>query len=118
MKYSKKPVICVIGLGYVGLPLAVLFGKTKLTTYGFARTKSRIDELKKGIDRTNEVTKKELQSAKVFYTNNPEDISLADFIIVAVPTPVDESHVPDLTPVLSASELVGKHMKKKLSSSF
>lgn len=112
MKYQKHPVICIIGLGYVGLPLAVMFGKTELTTYGFARTKSRVDELRGGIDRTNEVSKKELRSSSVLYTNNPEDIKKCDFIIVAVPTPVDESHVPDLSPVLSASELVGKHMKK------
>lgn len=112
MIFAKKPVICVVGLGYVGLPLAVLFGKTKLKTYGFARTKSRIDELKKGHDSTKEVSTEQLLSSNVEYSNSPEIISKANFIIVAVPTPVDKAHVPDLTPVISASELVGKALQK------
>lgn len=112
MIFSKSPTICVIGLGYVGLPLAVMFGKSGLKTYGFARTKSRIDELKKNKDSTNEVTRKQLQSTKVEYSNDPEIIKKSNFIIVAVPTPVDSAHVPDLSPVMSASELVGKNLQK------
>jgi len=112
MIFAKKTIVCVVGLGYVGLPLAAMFGKSGLKTYGFARTKTRIEELKKGYDSTNEVGRQQLLSSDVQYSNNPEIISKANFIIVAVPTPVDKAHVPDLTPVISASELVGKHIKK------
>lgn len=112
MNYSKQPVICLIGLGYVGLPLATLFGKTGLKTYGYARTKSRIEELQQGWDRTNEVSKEELKETTIEFSNDPSIISKSNFIIVAVPTPVDEAHQPDLEPVESASKLVGKYLQK------
>jgi len=103
--------ISVVGLGYVGLPVAVEFGKAQ-RVIGFDINQTRIAELQKGIDRTNEVETSELEGADILYTSNPEDLKAADFHIVAVPTPVDHAKQPDLTPVLRASETVGKQLKK------
>lgn len=104
--------IGVIGLGYVGLPLAVEFGKI-LNVVGFDINKERIEELKKGFDRTLEVDKAELLSAaKLSYSSNPEDLKSVNHFIVTVPTPVDEFKTPDLTPLKKASETVGKVLKK------
>ncbi|WP_158654102.1 nucleotide sugar dehydrogenase, partial [Helicobacter pullorum] len=104
--------LAVIGLGYVGLPLAVEFGK-KYNVIGFDIFKQRIDELKKGYDRTLEVEKDELQSAKnLNFTTNLEDLKAAQIYIVTVPTPIDQYNKPDLTPLLKASSSVGKVLKK------
>lgn len=104
--------IGIIGLGYVGLPLAVEFGKI-LDVVGFDINQSRIDELKKGIDRTLEVDKDELSLSKgLSFTTNPEDLKKVNYFIVTVPTPVDEYKTPDLTPLIKASETVGKVLKK------
>lgn len=104
--------VAIIGLGYVGLPLAVEFGK-KTDVVGFDINKSRIDELKKGVDRTREVDAEELASAKkLTYTAEINDISDANFFIVTVPTPVDEFKTPDLRPLQSASKTVGSVLKK------
>jgi UDP-N-acetyl-D-galactosamine dehydrogenase len=104
--------IGVIGLGYVGLPLAVEFGKI-LDVVGFDINKERIEELKKGFDRTLEVDKPELLSAvKLSYSSNPEDLKSVNHFIITVPTPVDEFKTPDLTPLKKASEAVGKFLKK------
>jgi len=103
--------VSVIGLGYVGLPVAVAFGKTARTV-GFDINPVRIRELKEGLDRTGEVETADLKTADILYTHDIEDLKLADFHIVAVPTPVDEAHQPDLTPVIRASETVGKALKK------
>jgi len=104
--------IGIIGLGYVGLPLAVEFGKV-LEVIGFDINQSRIDELKKGIDRTLEVDKDELSFSKgLSFTTNPEDLKKVNYFIVTVPTPVDEYKTPDLTPLIKASETVGKVLKK------
>ncbi|OCR08539.1 Vi polysaccharide biosynthesis UDP-N-acetylglucosamine C-6 dehydrogenase TviB [Helicobacter pullorum] len=104
--------LAVIGLGYVGLPLAVEFGK-KYNVIGFDIFKQRIDELKKGYDRTLEVEKDELQSAKnLNFTTNLEDLRAAQIYIVTVPTPIDQYNKPDLTPLLKASSSVGKVLKK------
>ena len=103
--------VAVIGLGYVGLPVAVAFGK-RSRVIGFDVKKSRIAELKKGRDRTGEVSSQELKSTNIIYTYKIDDLRQADFHIVAVPTPVDDSHQPDLTPVIRASETVGKALKK------
>ena len=104
--------IGIIGLGYVGLPLAVEFGKI-LEVVGFDINQSRIDELKKGIDRTLEVDKDELSFSKsLSFTTNPEDLKKVNYFIVTVPTPVDEYKTPDLTPLIKASETVGKVLKK------
>lgn len=103
--------IAVVGLGYVGLPVAVSFGKKHLVV-GFDINEKRIETLKNFIDYTNEVTSEDLKETNIKYTNNYEDIKSTDFIIVAVPTPIDEYHNPDLTPLLKASETVGKGLTK------
>ncbi|MBS1486813.1 MAG: nucleotide sugar dehydrogenase [Bacteroidetes bacterium] len=104
--------IGIIGLGYVGLPLAVEFGKI-LPVVGFDINQSRIDELKKGIDRTLEVDSHELKEAKnLSFSFAPADLKEVNYFIVTVPTPVDEFHVPDLRPLQSASKTVGAVLKK------
>jgi UDP-N-acetyl-D-galactosamine dehydrogenase len=104
--------IGIIGLGYVGLPLAVEFGKI-MDVVGFDINQSRIDELKKGVDRTLECDTLELKSAtKLSYSSNLQDLKKVNYFIVTVPTPVDEFHVPDLRPLQSASRTVGSALKK------
>src|SRR3972149_8651571 len=103
--------ISVIGLGYVGLPVAVAFGKVG-KTIGFDINSKRIEELKEGCDRTREVTSEELKTADILFTDKIEELRRADFHIVAVPTPVDDANQPDLTPILKASESVGKAINK------
>ncbi len=107
----KDRIISVIGLGYVGLPVAVAFGMKRLTT-GFDINARRIAELRDGYDRTGEVTAENLASARILFTDSIDDLRQADFHIVAVPTPVDEARQPDMTPMLRASETVGKALKK------
>ena len=103
--------IGIIGLGYVGLPLAVEFGKI-LDVVGFDINQTRIEELKKGYDRTLEVDKPELTSAsRLSFTSNPQDLASVNYFIVTVPTPVDQYKTPDLTPLIKASETVGKVLK-------
>lgn len=99
--------IAVVGLGYVGLPVAVTFGN-KHKVIGFDINESRIKELKNNYDRTNEVTENKLKNTNMEYTSNAEDLKKADFIIIAVPTPIDKHNKPDLLPLLKASETVGK----------
>lgn len=109
---DKTVVLAVIGLGYVGLPLAVEFGK-KYQVIGFDINEKRIDELKKGKDRTLEVSSEELAEAKkLSLTSKLVELKKANIFIITVPTPVDDFKVPDLTPVLKASETVGKVIKK------
>ncbi len=104
--------IAIIGLGYVGLPLAVEFGK-KTPVVGFDIHQKRIDELKSGQDHTLEVSPEELSQAKnLSYSANLEDLKSCNFFIVTVPTPVDEVNRPDLTPLRKASETLGKVIKK------
>jgi UDP-N-acetyl-D-galactosamine dehydrogenase len=102
----------VIGLGYVGLPLAVEFGK-KIEVVGFDISKERIEELKKGYDRTKETEPEELKSAsKLSFASDPADLKDVNYFLVTVPTPVDEYKKPDLTPLQSASRTVGSVLKK------
>lgn len=104
--------IAMIGLGYVGLPLAVEFGK-KYSTVGFDINKPRIDELKNGIDNTLEVEPELLASAKqLSYTHQVNDIADCNIYIVTVPTPIDKHKRPDLTPLVKASETIGPILKK------
>jgi UDP-N-acetyl-D-galactosamine dehydrogenase len=104
--------IGIIGLGYVGLPLAVEFGKI-MDVVGFDINQSRIEELKKGHDRTLEVEMPELKSAaRLSFSSDPADLKDVNYFIVTVPTPVDEYKTPDLTPLIKASETVGKVLKK------
>ena len=103
--------IAIVGLGYVGLPLAIEFGKV-FETIGFDISKPRIEELSSGNDSTLEVESHELQEAgKLSYTFNAEDIQSCNIFIVTVPTPIDENKKPDLAPLLSASSTVGKLLK-------
>ena len=107
MHLSKTPKLAIIGLGYVGLPLAVEFGK-QLDCVGFDIQQQRIDELRSGIDNTLETSPEELQQAKgLSYSRDAADIRDCDIYIVTVPTPIDGSNQPDLTPLIKASELVG-----------
>ncbi|MBW0765903.1 nucleotide sugar dehydrogenase [Mammaliicoccus fleurettii] len=106
-----KRKIAVVGLGYVGLPVAVAFGKQQ-EVVGFDINEIRINELKNGYDRTNEVTDNDLKESNIIFTNQPEELSKVDFIIVAVPTPINKNNQPDLTPLIKASETVGKALTK------
>ena len=107
--------ICVIGLGYVGLPLARLFS-TKYPTVGFDMNQSRVDALMAGLDATFEVSDELLQNAIRYHgfrcTSVLDDIKDCNFYVVAVPTPVDENNRPDLRPLLGASDTVGKVISK------
>ncbi|MBJ9741448.1 Vi polysaccharide biosynthesis UDP-N-acetylglucosamine C-6 dehydrogenase TviB [Acinetobacter oleivorans] len=104
--------IAIIGLGYVGLPLAVEFGKKGPVT-GFDINQKRIDELKNGQDHTLEVTSEELQQSQhLSFSANLDDLKQSNFFIVTVPTPVDQVNRPDLTPLKKASETVGQALKK------
>ncbi len=104
--------IAVIGLGYVGLPLAVEFGK-KFKTLGFDLSAEKVAAYGRHVDPTGEVSTEDLKAAtQLKCSTDPKIISEADFIIVAVPTPVDEAHQPDFTPLVKSSESVGKHIKR------
>lgn len=108
----KNKKIAIIGLGYVGLPLAVEFGKTRLTV-GFDINKKRIEELEAGQDHTLETNSKDLKAATYLsYTHQIEDISDANIYIVTVPTPIDSFKNPDLRAILSASKTIGQVLKK------
>ncbi len=108
----QKKTIAVMGLGYVGLPLAVEFGKNQ-RTIGFDINASRVGELKNGHDRTLEVSDEDLQTAvQLEYTTQLEKIRNADIYIITVPTPIDENKKPDLTPLLTATAAVGKVLSK------
>ncbi len=109
MSLERK--ISVVGLGYVGLPVAVAFGNMTRTV-GFDINTDRIKELKDGFDRTGEVTTEELRATDILFTDSIEQLRQADFHIVAVPTPIDEANQPDLALLLKASETVGKALKK------
>lgn len=103
--------IAVVGLGYVGLPVAVAFGKTH-PVVGFDIKAARIAELKSGRDSTEEVSPQELTQAQIQFTNQVADLKGSDFFIVAVPTPVDSGNKPDLSPLISASRSVGQALKR------
>jgi UDP-N-acetyl-D-galactosamine dehydrogenase len=108
----EKVKIAVIGQGYVGLPLAIEFGK-KYPTIGFDVNEGRIDELKKGFDHTNEASPEQLSSTKqLTFSANINDISTCNIYIVTVPTPIDEFKTPDLNPLRGASTMLGKILKK------
>jgi UDP-N-acetyl-D-glucosamine/UDP-N-acetyl-D-galactosamine dehydrogenase len=106
-----KPVMCVVGLGYVGLPLAVEMAKYFKVT-GFDINKKRIETLQKGSDPNKEVESSVLEKSTLDYSFDPAIVKNADFIIVAVPTPVDAHNIPDLTPVVKATETVARNLKQ------
>ena len=123
----KNPKIAIIGLGYVGLPLAHAFA-SKYRVVGFDINKKRLEELRQGIDSTLELTKEQLLEVvdkeryfkdnstlkvkNLIFTNNLEDIEDCNIYIVTVPTPIDKNRRPDLTPLIKASESIGKVLKK------
>ena len=105
-------VVAVVGLGYVGLPLAVEFGK-KMTTIGYDLSLEKIEAYRRFCDPTGEVSADDLKAAtQLTVTSDPADLAKADFIIVAVPTPVDAAHIPDFSPLVGSSTTVGQYMKK------
>ena len=105
-------VVAVVGLGYVGLPLAVEFGK-KRETVGYDLSRSKVESYRGSVDPTGEVSANDFQAASHLHvTNDPAELSQADFIVIAVPTPVDAAHQPDFAALVGASESVGKHMKR------
>ena len=106
---SKK--IAIIGLGYVGLPLAIEFAK-KYDVIGFDINSTRIDELKKNHDRTNEISSEELESTTIKFTQYTLLLSECNTYIITVPTPIDNNKQPDLSPLISASEIVGKYLQE------
>jgi UDP-N-acetyl-D-galactosamine dehydrogenase len=108
----EKVNIAIIGQGYVGLPLAIEFGK-KYPTIGFDINANRIEDLKKGIDHTNEASKEQLKSADhLNFTSDLNDITNSNVYVVTVPTPIDEYKTPDLNPLKGASKMLGEILKK------
>jgi UDP-N-acetyl-D-galactosamine dehydrogenase len=103
----------VIGLGYVGLPVAAAFARSGSPVIGFDIDPGRVAELRAGKDRTREVKPEDLKSSNLQVTSEPKDLAAADFYIVTVPTPIDEANRPNLGPMLSASRTVGKVLKKR-----
>ncbi|HYA05357.1 MAG TPA: nucleotide sugar dehydrogenase [Xanthobacteraceae bacterium] len=104
--------IAVIGLGYVGLPVAVAFARSGAAVVGFDVDPNRIDELRVGVDRTREVEKSELSHPTLTYADDAAALAQADFYIVTVPTPIDAARRPDLSAMFGASDTVGRHLKR------
>jgi UDP-N-acetyl-D-galactosamine dehydrogenase len=108
---NKKEKLSVVGLGYVGLPIALAFAK-KTSVIGFDIHTGRVEMMKKGIDPSEELSSEEFENCDISFTANPDDLRQAKFHIVAVPTPIDRHNLPDLTPLLKATHTVGKVLKK------
>lgn len=108
---NKKKKLALVGLGYVGMPIAVAFAK-KVDVIGFDINQEKIELYKQGFDPTNEVGNENIKNSKVFFTADENYLKEASFFIVAVPTPVAEDHSPDLTPVISATALLGRNIPK------
>lgn len=107
---EKTESLALVGLGYVGMPIAHAFAKKGLNVIGFDLNKAKIDLYKSGIDPTMEVGDEEIKKTKIQFTADETELRKAKFIIVAVPTPVNTDHTPDLTPVVGASEIVGRNL--------
>jgi len=104
--------VAVVGLGYVGLPLAVEFGK-RFDTIGFDLNEAKVQSYRTFVDPTGEVSSEELRAAtRLQVTADPKAIAAADFVVVAVPTPIDVARQPDFSPLVGASQITGRHMKK------
>jgi UDP-N-acetyl-D-glucosamine/UDP-N-acetyl-D-galactosamine dehydrogenase len=108
---SKDKKISVIGLGYVGLPIALEFAK-KVSVVGFDIKEDRVEMMKNKIDPSKELSSEDFENCDIEFTANPDDLRKCHFHIIAVPTPIDEYKLPDLTPVIKASETIGKVLKK------
>jgi UDP-N-acetyl-D-galactosamine dehydrogenase len=106
------PVIAIVGLGYVGLPLAAAFGRS-MPTIGYDLSEDKIEDCRRHVDSSGTVGSDDLRAARhLTFTSDAAKLSQADFILVAVPTPVDAAHKPDLTPLIAASTSIGRHMKR------
>lgn len=108
---EKKEAIAVVGLGYVGMPIAVEFAKCA-DVIGFDVNQSKVELYQNGIDPTGEVGNEEIKKSEMLFTNNASDLKKAKFIIIAVPTPINQDKTPDLAPVESASRIVGQNLSK------
>ncbi len=109
---SGEQAVSLIGLGYVGMPIAVAFANEGIKVIGFDLNKAKIELYKSGVDPTCEVGDEAIKNCTVEFTSNEEDLKKAKFHIVAVPTPVNQDHTPDLSPVIGASEIVGRNLTK------
>ncbi len=108
---NKEATMCVVGLGYVGLPIALEFAR-EIKVLGFDINAERVELMKKGIDPSNELEASAFDGCDIEFTANPDDLKKANFFVIAVPTPINDSNQPDLGPVLSASRGVGNALKK------
>lgn len=109
---NRKEKIAVIGLGYVGMPIGVAFAKENVDVIGFDLSEAKIQLYKSGIDPTKEVGNEEIKKSKIYFTSDESDLQKAKFHIVAVPTPINLDHTPNLDPVESASKIVGRNLTK------
>jgi len=107
----KKKNICIFGLGYVGLPLAIAFSKY-FNVLGFDNNEERIKNLKKNVDLNNSITKKILIRSKIKFSSNEKDIKDCNIFIVTVPTPINKNKSPDLIPLKKATITISKYLKK------
>ncbi len=108
---EKRSKLSLIGLGYVGLPIALAFAK-KIAVIGFDVNEERIKLMKKKVDPSEELEKEEFDNTDILFTSSPDDLRNADFHIVAVPTPIDKNNMPDLSPLIAATKTVGRILKK------
>ena len=112
MNASKMPTVAVVGLGYVGLPLAIEFARV-FPTIGYDLSAAKVANFRRHVDPTGEVSREQFEAASYLtVTSDAADMAPADFYIVAVPTPVDDAHRPDFSPLVSSSRSVGTHMKR------
>ena len=109
---SRKESISLVGLGYVGMPIAVAFANKGINVIGFDLNKAKIELYKSGVDPTMEVGNELIKNSSVYFTSDEKDLQRAKFHIIAVPTPVNTDHTPDLTPVIGASKIVGRNITK------
>ena len=109
---SKEEKLSLVGLGYVGMPIAVAFANKGIDVIGFDLNKAKIELYRNGVDPTKEVGDEAIKNTTVYFTSDEKDLQKAKFHIVAVPTPVNTDHTPDLTPVIGASEIVGRNLTK------
>ncbi len=108
---DKKTKLAVVGLGYVGLPIALEFAK-KISVIGFDINEQRLSKMREGIDPCNELGSEAFKNNDIIFTSSLDVLKEASFYIVAVPTPIDEANMPDLKPLLGATRSVGKVLKK------
>ena len=109
---KKEEKLALVGLGYVGMPIAVAFANKGVDVIGFDLNKAKIDLYKSGIDPTKEVGDEAIKNSRVYFTSDEADLQKAKFHIIAVPTPVNTDHTPDLAPVIGASQIVGRNLTK------